>query len=74
VLASVVQFERTGDSAGIIDEELDWLADNCSAELDVFADHVSANVTAEQSDAESCAFTSHIEQESIALLRGRPLH
>ena len=41
VLATVVHRERTGDTAGAINSELDWLGNNCSAAYDVFVDYTS---------------------------------
>jgi hypothetical protein len=69
VLASVVHRERTGDTAGSINEEFDWLSRNCSSEYEVATDYVSMKGTAEQFGPEACdSLTRYIGRESIALL------
>ena len=69
VLATMVDRERTGDTAGAINSEMDWLGDNCSNEYDVFVDYASTKVSAEQFGPETCDFwTQYIGLEAIALL------
>jgi hypothetical protein len=69
VLATVVHRERTGDTAGAINAELDWLGDNCPSEYQVFVDYVSTKGMAEQLGAEPCdTLTQYIGPEAIALL------
>lgn len=69
VLATVVHRVQTGDTAGAINSELDWLTRNCSAEYEVFADYASARGMAEQFGPDSCdSLTQHISREAISLL------
>lgn len=69
VLASVVHRERTGDTAGAINSELDWLSKNCSTEYDTFVDYASAKGMAERLGPDTCySLTQHIGRGSIALL------
>lgn len=69
VLATVVHRERTGDTAGAINSELDWLSNNCSGAYDIFVDYASAKGMAEQFGPDACdSLTQHIGRESIALL------
>jgi hypothetical protein len=69
VLSTVVHRERTGDTAGAINSEIDWLSRNCSATYDIFVDYASAKGMAEQFGPDTCdSLTQHIGRESIALL------
>jgi len=68
-LATVVHRERTGDTAGAINSELDWLGDNCPTEYGTFADYASAKATTAQLGQDTCAsWTQYIRQEAIDLL------
>lgn len=69
MFASVIHRERTDDTAGAINSELDWLGSNCSSEYDVFVDYVSAKGMAEQFGPDPCSSLSqYIGAEAIALL------
>lgn len=68
-LATVVHRVRSGDTAGGINSELDWLGDNCVAAYDIFVDYASAKSMAEQFGPDTCAsLTQYIGRESITLL------
>jgi len=43
VLAQVLERIRTGDTAGTINSEMDWLSSNCPAEYDIAVDHASGD-------------------------------
>ena len=69
VLGSVVHRERTGDTAGAINSQLDWLSKNCSTEYDTFVDYASARGMAERLGPDIClSLAQHIGRGSIALL------
>jgi len=70
VAASVVQRERTGDTAGEINDELQYLSDNCADAYDIVAGYLSARATPAEFRLESCAeWDQRIRPEAIDLLR-----
>jgi len=74
LLATVVHRVQTGDTAGAINTELDWLTRNCSAEYQVFADYASTRGTAEQFGPDSCeSLRQYISRDAINLLASEGL-
>ncbi|MGM7696816.1 hypothetical protein [Microbacterium sp. A84] len=70
VLASVVQRERTGDTAGVINEELQWLSDRCSTQYSTFTEYASGKSSIRTGGAAACAVViEHSGPEAIALLQ-----
>lgn len=68
-LATVLAREKSGDTAGAINSELDWLTQNCSSEYGIFTDYVSAKGMAEQFGPDTCdSLAQHIGREAIGLL------
>lgn len=69
VLATVVHRVRTGDTAGAVNAELDWLTSNCSAESETWADYMSARSYATQFGLDTCgSWTERIGKRAIDLL------
>ena len=69
VFDSALQRERTGDTAGAINSELDWLSGNCSAEYGVFVEYASAKASVQLPGGSSCdSVSQHISLEALALL------
>lgn len=69
VLATVVHRERTADTAGAINSELDWLGNNCATAYKTFVDYASAKGVAEQFGPDTCdSWTQRIGRESVSLL------
>lgn len=69
VLATVVQRERTGDTAGAINAEVEWLSSNCSTEYNILIDYVSTKGMPGSSSSDSCEiYAQFAGEEAIALL------
>jgi len=70
VLATVVARERTGDTAGRINAELDWLSANCPTQYDIATDYFAARVSLTGPYATDCAdLSSRVREEALELLR-----
>lgn len=76
VAASVIQRERVGDTAGVINSEIQWLSENCGDEYDIAIDYLStASMAKGQFGPETCDFLleRNIHPESVRLLRAEEL-
>ncbi len=71
LLANVIQRARTGDTAGLINAELDALSRNCSVEYDIATDYFSTSGSARQFGPDTCESWREydIRPEAIELLR-----
>lgn len=72
VATSVIQRERVGDTAGVINTEIQWLSDNCDEEYDIAIDYLStASMAKGQFGPETCDFLleRNIHPKSVRLLR-----
>ncbi|TPW72890.1 hypothetical protein [Schumannella sp. 10F1B-5-1] len=70
VLESVVALERAGRTSGAIDEQIQWLSDNCKTEFGIATGYFSGKSGVSQFGAQSCAdLEGRIPAESITLLR-----
>lgn len=69
LLSSVIQRQRTGDTSGAINGEMDSLSTNCSAEYDIAVDYVSeANTTRGPKSCDSLR-EFKVRPEAVELLR-----
>lgn len=69
VQTTVVHRVRTGDTAGAINSEMDWLSSNCSAAYSIVVDYISEKGSAENFGPDTCdSLAQYIGPESIALL------
>ncbi|WP_457100105.1 hypothetical protein [Microbacterium sp. P5_E9] len=70
VAASVVQRERGDDTSGAINDEMQYLADNCPDAYDITVDYVSSRSTDPQFRFETCEEAAqYIRAEAVELLR-----
>ena len=70
VAASVVQRDRTDDTSGAINNEIQYLADNCPDAYEITVDYISSRGTNPQFAFETCAeWAQHIRAEAVEMLR-----
>lgn len=69
VLASAIQRERTDDTSGEINSEMQWLSENCGVEYGIMTEYVSARSSTSLSGVESCEhWAQYIGDGAIRLL------
>ena len=70
VLASAVNRMRADDTSAAIDQEFDWLSQNCPVEYDIATDYAAVDSTLGIGDLEACDFfAERFRPESVVLLR-----
>lgn len=70
VSASVIQRARADDTSSAIDEEIQYLADNCPDAYDVTIDYISSRSAVPQFAFDTCdEWAEHIRSEAVQLLR-----
>lgn len=74
VLASVIQRERVGDTAGAINGEMQFLSDNCPSQYDAVTGFISAKIGIASSGFEPCdLWPARVGDEATALIRAEGL-
>lgn len=70
VLASIVQRVRSDDTAGAINEEIDWLSRNCATQYDIATDYFSGrgSLTGEFAGGGCTSLVDYLRPEALALL------
>ncbi|PCE15576.1 hypothetical protein AUC47_11850 [Microbacterium sp. SZ1] len=74
VFNAALRQERVGDTAGSINEKLDWLSSSCPEEYDALVGYVSAKGSIAQFGADTCdVWADRVGEAATALLRAEQL-
>lgn len=70
VLGSVINRVRVDDTSGVINDEIQWLSDNCSTQFDIATDYFSArgSLTGPYADGDCTVLVDRIRAEAIRLV------